>query len=364
MQKKLYFTVTNDLSYDQRMDRICHSLAKTGYDVTLVGRVMPNSLPLEKKLFKQVRLNCWNTKGKLFYAEYNLRLYSYLMRKKMNGICAVDLDTILPCLRISKIRKIPRIYDAHELFTELKEVLDRPFVHKSWMRIEKNTVPQFKHAYTVSQGIADEFRRRYHLDFETIRNLPVLEPLQDIHPRQRFILFQGAVNEARKFEALVPAMKDVDAKLVVCGDGNFMQKLKELISRHNMEQKIELRGMMLPQQLRLVAGQARVGVGLSEREGLNQYLALPNKFLDYIHAMLPQVTMNFPEYKKINDQFKVALLLDEAEPSEIAQALNKLLHDDVLYAELKANTLLAREELNWQHEEKKLISFYNRIFVH
>jgi glycosyltransferase involved in cell wall biosynthesis len=359
---RIYFTVTNDLSYDQRMQRICGSLAGAGYDITLVGRERPGSLPLQRETYRQHRIRCWNDKGKLFYAEYNFRLYHFLKREKMDGICAIDLDTILPCLRISRRKSIPRIYDAHELFTEMKEVRTRPLVRDTWMRIERTAVPAFILGYTVSEGLADVFRSRYNREYEVIRNLPVLEERAWPGNPQKFILYQGAVNEARKFEALVPAMRDVDARLVVCGDGNFMDRLKELIVAHGLDHKIELRGMLSPSLLKEVSAQARVGVGLAEKEGLNQYHALPNKFFDYIHAGLPQVTMNFPEYRKINDQFKVALLLDEARPDEIALALNNLLHDDVLYAELRANALLARQELNWQKEEQKLIRFYNQVF--
>jgi glycosyltransferase involved in cell wall biosynthesis len=361
--KKLFFTVTNDLTYDQRMHRICHSLSGAGYDVTLVGRKLPHSIPLEKRSFKQVRLPCWNVKGKLFYAEYNLRLYYYLSRKAMDGICAIDLDTILPCLSLSKKKSIPRIYDAHEFFTELKEVRTRPLVYKSWMQIEKSAVPQFRNAYTVSESLAQEFQKRYHLEFETIRNLPVLESLPIEHAKSNFIFYQGAVNEGRKFESLIPAMKNVDARLVICGDGNFMPGLRELVTREGLENKIELKGMMKPAELRSISSRARVGVCLSEKEGLNQYLALPNKFLDYIHAGLPQVAMDFPEYRKINEKYPVALLLKDATEGEISEALNKLLYDDVLYAEMRTQTLRAREILNWQEEEKKLLAFYKRIFT-
>jgi len=95
---------------------------------------------------------------------------------------------------------------------------------------------------------------------------------------------------------------------------------------------------------------------------LNQWLALPNKFFDYIHAGLPQVTMNYPEYKRINDQFEVAVLIDDLAPERIAAAINNLLSDEVLYNKLRSNCLKARLELNWQHEEKKLISFYRSVF--
>jgi uncharacterized protein (DUF302 family) len=47
--KKITFTVTNDLTYDQRMQRICASVANAGYDVLLIGRKLQGSLPLKKK---------------------------------------------------------------------------------------------------------------------------------------------------------------------------------------------------------------------------------------------------------------------------------------------------------------------------
>ena len=128
--KRIYFTVTTDLSYDQRMQRICTSLSQAGYDVVLVGIKKSNSIKIENRLFKQQRIRCLFEKGKLFYAEYNLRLFFYLLFKKMDAICAIDLDTILPCLFISKIKKIPRIYDAHELFCEMKEIATRPAIYK------------------------------------------------------------------------------------------------------------------------------------------------------------------------------------------------------------------------------------------
>ena len=359
--KRIYFTVTNDLAYDQRMQRICTSLAEHGYAVTLVGRKLPSSLPLTEKKFAQKRIRCWFNKTKWFYAEYNVRLFFFLLFRKMDAICAIDLDTILPCLRISRWKGIPRIYDAHELFTELKEVISRPPIQKVWTRIEKRAVPKFKHGYTVSESIAQEFKRRYNVDYKTIRNVPVLQPLTKDKQTERFILYQGAVNEARGLEYLIPAMQWVNSKLVICGDGNFMEQLKKLVSDYKLEEKVELQGMLSPDKLREISQKAFIGVAVPEKEGLNQYLALPNKLFDYIHAGIPQVTVDYPEYRKINSQFEIAVMLEDISPKRIAEALNNLLMDDVLYKRLKENCLKAREVLNWQQEEKKLVSFYHTI---
>ena len=360
--KRIYFTVTNDLSYDQRMHRICTTLAENGYNVTLVGRRLVNSLQLTKKKFKQKRIRCWFNKSKWFYAEYNIRLFFYLLFRKMDAICAIDLDTILPCLRISRLKNVPRIYDAHELFTEMKEVISRPAIQKAWAKIEKKTVPKFRLGYTVSESIADVFKNRYNVNYSTIRNLPVLQPGTTIEPTEKFILYQGAVNEARGLEYLIPAMEWINCKLMIAGDGNFMWQLKNLISNFKLEDKITLTGMLTPEKLRVISQKAYIGIAVPEKTGLNQLLALPNKFFDYIHAGIPQVTVNYPEYQKINKQFEVAVLLDDTSPQIIAAAVNNLLADDLLYAKLKANCLKARETLNWQREEKILLHFYEKIF--
>jgi len=361
--KRIYFTVTNDLTYDQRMQRICTTLAENGYAVSLVGRKLATSLPVKEKKYKQKRIRCWFNKGKLFYFEYNFRLTCYLIFRKMDALCAIDLDTIAPCHFVSWFKHIPRIYDAHELFTELKEVISRPPVKKIWTRIEKKMVPKFKLGYTVSDSIAEEFHRRYAVNYRTIRNLPVLKNIDSIPTAEKFILYQGAVNEARGFEYLIPAMQWVNCRLVVCGDGNFMQQLKKIISEYKLENKIEIKGMLAPGEIWKISQQATIGIALAEKEGLNQYLALPNKFFDYIHAGLPQLTMEYPEYIRINQQFEVAVLINDLAPKKIAGAINNLLTNEILYNKLKENCLKARQELNWQNEEKKLLSFYQSVIA-
>ncbi len=220
MGKSICFTVTNDLTFDQRMHRICTSLAGNGYNITLVGRKLRNSLPPGEKNYRQKRIRCWFNKGKLFYFEYNFRLLFWLLFHKMDAVRAIDLDTILPCYMVSKLKRIKRIYDAHELFTGLKEVVTRPGIKKAWEKVERKMVPRFPFGYTVSESIADEFYNRYRVQYKTIRNVPVLNEMPVIENKEKFILYQGAVNEGRGFEWLIPAMKLIDNKLVNCGDGN------------------------------------------------------------------------------------------------------------------------------------------------
>jgi glycosyltransferase involved in cell wall biosynthesis len=297
------------------------------------------------------------------YLEFNLRLFFFLLFHSTDAICAIDLDTILPCYFTSALKGTIRVYDAHELFTEQKEIVTRPNIQKLWLKVERFAVPKFKNGYTVNQFIADEFRRRYGVKYEVVKNMPVLKPLpQELNKTNRFIIYQGAVNEGRSFETLIPAMKEVDSKLVICGNGNFFEQAKKLIKKHKVADKVEMRGYVAPDELAALTPTAHVAVTLFEKVGLNQYNSLSNRFFDYIMAAVPQVCVGYPEYEAINDKYGIAYVIYNTDASTIAVALNNLLSDDVLHERIRQNCIRAREELNWGTEEQILIKFYNRLF--
>lgn len=359
--KTIFFTVTNDLTYDQRMIRICDSLTASGYEVTLVGRRLSTSVQLQDRGFRQERLNCFFVKGKAFYAEFNLRLFWFLLFKKMDCICAIDLDTIIPCYLISIIKKVPRVYDAHELFCEMKEIVSRLAIYSAWKRIERFSVPKFPNGYTVNQPIAEEFKKMYAVEYQVIRNFSILRPLIIPEKNRKYILYQGAVNEGRSFESLIPAMREVNSSLVICGDGNFLSQAKELVDVYNLKDKVDFRGKLVPAELFEITRHAWIGITLFENKGLSNYLSLANRFSDYVHAGIPQLCVDYPVYRDLNNQYHVAVLTDNLSPSGIAKKLNELLTNESLYKSLQKNCLVAREELCWDKEEKKLIEFYKNI---
>lgn len=253
-----------------------------------------------------------------------------------------------------------RVYDAHELFTEQKEIITRPVIHWFWLQIEKFAVPKFKYGYTVNEFIAEEFYRRYKVRYNVIRNLPwkINSPGNTQSEMGKFIIYQGAVNEGRSFETLIPAMKYVEMKLKIYGKGNYFEQLSQLIVDNNVNGKVELCGSRLPEELKEITPAAYMAVMLFEANGLNQYYSLANRFFDYTMACVPQICVNFPEYKRINDVYNVAYMINDTSEESIVQAIQTLANDKNLYKTLKSNCMKAREDLNWNKEELKLISLY------
>jgi len=357
---RILFTVTNELNYDQRMIRICNSLTKAGNNVKIIGVKHPNSPDLEDKNYHQKRLPVFFHKGFGFYFEYNLRLFIYLLFQKTDIFCCIDLDTMLPVYFVSFFKRKIKVYDAHEYFSQQKEIITRPKIYRVWHFIERTFVPKFLNGYTVSNGIKEEFLKYYHVKYEVIKNVPVLKFRKNII-KEKIIIYQGSVNEGRGFEYLIPAMQNVNALLFIYGDGNFLEKAKNIVGKNKLENKIIFKGKFLPDDLKKITSQAYIGINLVEPIGKNQYLSLANKFFDYIHNAVPQLTMNFPEYKKINDEFEVAVLINDLSSSSISKSLNFLLDNKEVYLRLQENCIAARNVFNWQNEEKKLIRFYEEL---
>ncbi|UOQ71396.1 glycosyltransferase [Hymenobacter cellulosilyticus] len=368
--RTLIFTVTTDLNYDQRMQRICGSLARHGYDVLLVGREWPASRPLTEQAYRQHRLRCWQNKGKLFYVEFNLRLFFYLLRQRAAAWCAIDLDTALPVWLRAWLGRQPFIYDAHELFTEVPEVVARPAVQKLWRAVERFIVPRATLAYTVGPALARVFEQRYAKPFNVVRNISRLTPAElppapAAAPADGYILYQGALNAGRGLEALLDAMPQVAGRLVICGEGDLSQALRERAAVLGLldSGKVDFRGFVLPAELREVTNGATVGIMLLENQGLSYYYSLANKFFDYLHAGIPQLIVDFPEYRHLNAQYEVAEVV-ELTPASIAAALNGLLHlNPARYHELAQNCRQARREFNWQREEQHLLALYEALWA-
>jgi glycosyltransferase involved in cell wall biosynthesis len=362
---KLFFTVTNDLTYDQRMIRICSSLAAAGYTVRLIGREKRGSRPLSDRPFQQVRIRCFWEKGKLFYLEYNLRLFFYLLRTSFDAVCSIDLDTLLPGFGAARIKGKPLIYDAHEYFTEVPELVDRPFTKRIWESLAQGIVPRIRHAYTVGPELAQLFEQRYGTAFSVIRNLPLSRKAIDTLPEgsPRIILYQGALNVGRGLEEAILAMKDVNgAEFWMAGEGDLSEKLRKLVRRKKLDHKVKFLGFVLPEDLPKLTQRATIGLNLLQNRGLNYYYSLANKTFDYIQAGIPSLNPAFPEYIRLQKEFDCLILVDELTPRAIASSLNALLQDPDRLAAIREKCRWAAEQLCWEKEEQKLIRFYAEVF--
>ena len=368
MQSKIIFTVTNDLSYDQRMIRICSTLANHGYKVVVVGRNKPNAIPLSPQNFQQVRFNLWFNKGKLFYLAYNIRLFFFLLSSRFDIIGSIDLDTLLPCFLVAKFKRKPIVFDAHEYFTEVPEVVNRPLTKSVWAFLGNWLIPKVDAAYTVSVSLQALFTQKYGIEFGLVRNISSKQDTSFLQenafpiPAKPVLLYQGVLNEGRGLESLIHAMQTIEnAELWLAGEGDLSNVLQQLAIDLKVANRVIFLGYLRPAELKRVTQQATIGLNLLENKGLSYYYSLANKTFDYIHAELPAINMAFPEYCIINETLPIGLLVSDLETATLVNAIQQLLTDGVLYQQLKDNCVVAQSVYNWEKEAVQLIHVYQSL---
>ncbi len=365
--KTIYCIVTNDLNQDQRMHRICTSLTKMGYDVCLVGRIKPKSSALLNMPFRQVRLPCMFDKGLLFYAEYNIRLLILLaFRVKVDIIYSVDSDTVAACGLSKWLKRKKMVFDAHEYFTEVPEVMNRPIIKWTWEIIENIFIPMADECMTVNQSLAKLFSKKYTKPFITIYNVPAKSEkrFRDKSYTKPYLLYQGMLNQGRGLEELIsalPLIRDVD--LYIIGEGDMSEKLKKLANENTAKDRIIFKGWLMPDEIKTITAGAILGINLLESDSKSYYFSLANKFFDYMHADVPSVNMDFPEYRDIIAKYNVGILISVLDKHEIANKINFLLSDQAKYAAMKSACRSACDVYNWDHEEKKIEKLMERLIV-
>lgn len=367
--KKAIVSVINDLVTDQRVKKTCDTLAQLGFDVLCVGRIKHDSLPLPARNYRMHRMKLMFEKGPLFYMEYNIRLFFFLITHRAGFLFSNDLDTLLPNFLVSKIRHIPLVYDSHEYFTETPELVNRKFVQGVWKTIERMIFPRLKDVITVNDSIAGMFFEHYGIKVNVVRNIPAKPEIltssistPDLAGRLPVILLQGAgINIQRGAEELVEAMQFVDnARLLIIGGGDVVEQLKHNAKVLQLEEKITFLPKMPYEKLGQYTAQASIGLTLDKDTNINYRYSLPNKLFDYIHAGVPVLASPLVEVKKIVDTWQVGETISSHEPKAIATKINEMLSDRQKLDFYRENCRKAAEILNWENEKKVLIQIIEK----
>ncbi len=373
LNKKILIAVTNDLSTDQRVDKVARTLLRNGNEVTLFGREMRSSQPLDQRPYKTQRFRLPFEKGALFYACYNIRLFLTLLFRKSNLIVANDLDTLPASFLAARLRKVPLVFDSHEYFTGVPELEGRPLVHSIWKRIERSILPRVRFAYTVNRSIADLYEKEYGICMKVVRNLPDTNGLQKEKSReelglpvdQKIVILQGAgINVDRGGEELIDAMKFLDdTLLLIIGSGDVIPALRRRATEQGLDDKVRFIGKLPYLEMMQYTMNADLGATLDKDTNVNYRYSLPNKLFDYIQAGLPVLASDLPEVGKIVREHDLGLLTKEHDPEHLAGHILTLFNDPERMKELQYNVRKAAGKLKWGKEKAVLLSLYQEALT-
>jgi len=340
---------------------------------------MKNSLPLAGRLYKTQRMKLLFNKGPWFYANINLRLFFFLIHRRTDLIVSNDLDTLSGCFIAWKWKnffggKIQFLYDCHEYFRGVPELVGRKFPTLIWKYIEDHIFPKLPAIIAVNQSVAGLYETEYSRQVTVIRNVPFRQKNRDpadktkygIAPGQKVILYQGAVNVDRGLEEAIQAMKFLrsDAKLVIAGTGDVVDKIRLYAIDQKVSGKVVFLGQIPFQDLHPVTLMADLGLSIEKDVSLNYHYALPNKFMDYIQAGVPVLISPFPEMKAIVDRYFIGETIENHDPRHLASKMDAMLMNKERLGIYHGNLVRAAEDLCWENEEKILLRIIESLKQH
>lgn len=379
--KKVVVSVISDLVSDQRVHKVSLFLASKGCNVLLIGRELKDSPAPGKRSYPIHRIKCYFRKGILQFVEFNFKLFSRLLITPADILVSNDLDTLLPNYIVAVLRNKQLVYDSHEYFTGVPELMHRDFKRNLWKRLEKWILPKLKHAYTVNESISNTYMDEYGIRMQVVRNLPLLrdactdqvkkeEVLHNetylLPPGKKILVMQGAgINRDRGYEEAITAMKKLpgDFLLVIIGNGLILDELKLMVNKELLHEKVMFISRVPYHELANYTKQAFLGLSLDKPVSINNAFSLPNKIFDYIHANVPVLASGLVEVRKIIEEYEVGICIDKVDPQVIASTILMINEDAERYDRWKKNTRAAARELHWDVETQKLELVYDPLLT-
>lgn len=359
---KVLVSVFNNLSTDQRVEKVCRTLSENGFAIELIGNNW-GGLPDLRRDYPVSRIILKSKILRYAYVEFQWKLYKELLKKadQHTILLSNDLDTLLPNYMVSKKLNIPLVYDSHEIFTEMPSVNGR-FTQNIWRSLESFIAPKLNFMMTASESYADWFHKTYGIERPVVvQNFP----LKSGNPQDysivnspKVIIYQGVINPSRGLDKLIPEMHKIkNAELWIAGDGPKKKEFQELTKNLGLDDKVKFIGKILPEKLREITQKADLGVSIEENNGLSYYFSMPNKISDYIQARIPVVVSDFPEMRKVADHFKAGEKIRDY--NELAQKIQLVLNNGK--HSYKDALDHAASQLCWENEENRLLGLFGKI---
>lgn len=230
------------------------------------------------------------------------------------------------------------VYDAHELESEKNS--QNLLLSKSTLLIEKVCWNKIDLLVSVSQSILSWYTENLGYKQQAlVLNSPIFESsnerlnekkddnryfhqLYNIANEKLVFIYVGVLAQGRGIDMYLSAFADstIDAHIVFLGHGHMSSTIE---SYSNEYSNIHLHPSVPHNNVVSLVKSADVGLCIIENTSLSYYYCLPNKLFEYCFSGIPVLASNFPELKRVIDEYQVGLCC-EPESQSILKALQFL----------------------------------------
>lgn len=394
----------SDFTHNLRVRKQAQTLAKNGWDVTVIALAVGNQasgLEKDRDGFSVWRIPNSLRSSSNRSAAASTGTKAVVSRRPKRSpfliIPAIMLNRVLVMLRmVAAVRKfrpdvveahnvnvLPAglvgsrltgaklVYDAHEINTERENYYARirPLIYL----VERVAVPRASLVISTTDMRAEHYQKLYRLKEKplVIQNRPWFTAAErndglrhalSIPAEKVIVLYQGGLQPGRGLHNLVRvAAKVQNAAFVFLGNGSQRTSLESLAREMNVEDRVYFHSAVSLAELPAFTASADIGVQVLRNTCLNHYTTDSNKIFEYGMAGLAVVASDFPEIRKIIEQSRYGVLVDPGNLAEITGALQRLVDDRDYRMRLQANAMANRQALSWESLEPSFVGAFARL---
>jgi glycosyltransferase involved in cell wall biosynthesis len=395
--------VWNEFRNDARVLKEAQTLQSNGHEVTVFALYTPGLTPNKETLKSGIKVRrvarspLWKLRRRRKvlpadpaldaepnerrvgparqFARFVLRVWTHaqllarIVAARPQAVHAHDVNTLLTAWIAASLRRVPLVYDAHEISTGREGYGE----HRNMIGwLEKRLMPRAAATITTTDTRAAFFSRAYGITRPVVlQNRPhhsVIAPTNRIREELGLqepwpiVLYQGGLQQGRGLERLVDAAPRVEnAYFVFVGGGSLSPRLRQQVRRLGLEDRVHFISTVALDELPAYTASAEIGLQPIEHTCLNHFSTDSNKLFEYMMAGLPVIASSMPEIRKILTRHKFGLLVPPGDSEALVAALRELVADEKLRAKFSSNAREAAKTLNWEEQEHKLVDIYQRI---
>jgi len=370
--KVCHLTSVHSASDPRIFHKECRSLARAGFEVTLIGPHSTDAV-LDGVQIKAIHRH----PGRLSrMTRTTWRVYNVARHYDADVYHFHDPE-LIPVGLLLKAKGKHVIYDIHEDLP--KDVLSKDYLPR-WSRqpisalmnlVERIACGRFSGLVAVTQSIAERFRARNRRTV-VVHNFPYAEELivaGDVttswSTRRQSVAYVGGIMSQRAIHEMVSAMAllpdSLRATLELAGPELLSQRDREETRRNSGWARVKYHGFVDQKTTFDILKSVRAGLVLFHPEP-NHLESMPQKIFEYMGAGLPVIASDFPLWRRIIGNAGCGFFVNPKSPTEIAEAIEYVLTHPAEAEEIgRRGQAAVLERFNWHSESEKLITLYREI---
>lgn len=374
MKKRIVMLVTSGVVLDSRILREARSAAEEGFTVRLVGRYVADqgdpdpAWPFEVRRIPISRDSKRNVLQKIVErVRFGWRLYRQALEFQPDLIHCNDFDTLPFGWLAARRRKVPLVYDSHEIWSESLSVAKSRIGKRIVQWLEGPLARSADAVISVSHASAEWLQQKYHLEnIFVVTNCPFAYHGPRREKEKLFtVLSQGVFQTDRGYEELIaaaPLLEKDGIQVQIRGYGEEEEHFRALAKQAG-SLNLSFPEKVPSEQVVEAATSAHLGAVLTKPIGISYQRTVSNKLFELINAGIPVLLSDVMEHRYLNEKYHFGVILSEITPQAIADVLLSLKNDAGEYEALAANARKAAKILNWENEGRKLLEIYNEVLV-